>query len=194
MSQRENSIEIVTADFDAGDDRLWHLSGSYFELIEATGPVDVILTDRNGAQRGRMLDAEASFHLKNTEFETIQLRSASAQQVRFAYGSGEAGTRRTAGSVNIANKRGGFTQAAANVTNASAQLLAANASRSYLLIQNNDASGDIYVTLDGGAATLAKGIKIAAGGSLELADFLPTDAVFAIGSIAANGNVVVVEG
>ena len=191
-----NFIEIIQATFTPGESKTWMLGGSYFELIDCPNTIDVVLTDRNGAQRGIMKAAEASFHLRNTEFDTIQLTSATAQTVRFGYGSGEAGTRRASGSVNIANKRGAFTQAQGpNITNgASVQLLAANAARSYLLIQNNDASGDIYVTLDGTAATTAKGIKIAAGGSLELADFLPTGQVNAIGNTAGNANTVLVEG
>ncbi len=191
---RENFIEIVSVTFAAGESRLFHLSGSYFELIDAPSTVDVILTDVNGAQRGRMLAAEASFNLKNTDFDTIQLTSATAQTVRFAFGSGEAGTRRAAGSVNISNTAGAFTQAQATVTNASGQLLAAKSNRRYLLVQNKDASADLYINLSGVACTTANGIKIAAGGSYECQGFVPTGAVTAIGSVASNANVVTVEG
>lgn len=190
---RENFIEIVSVTFAAGESRLFHLVGSYFELIDAPSAVNVILTDRAGAQRGRMMAAEASFNLKNTEFETVQLTSATAQTIRFAYGTGEAGTRRAAGSVSIANVSGAFDHLAHTVTNASAQLRAADATRRYLLIQNNDASGDIYVRLDGAAATVANGIKIPAGGSYELQGFVPTGAITAIGSLPSNANVLTVE-
>ncbi len=191
---RENFIEIVSVTFAAGESRLFHLSGSYFELIDSPNTVDVILTDVNGAQRGRMLAAEASFNLKNTDFDTIQLTSATAQTVRFAFGSGEAGTRRAAGSVNISNTGGAFIQAQATVTNASGQLLAAKSNRRYLLIQNNDTAGIVYVTLDGTSATAAKGVQIAPGGSYECQGYVPTGAVNAIGSIASNTNIVAVEG
>lgn len=191
---QQNFIEIVPVVFAAGESRLFHVSGSYFELIDATNPVDVVLSDVNGSQRGRMLAAEASFNLKNTEFNTIQITSATAQNVRFAFGSGEAGTRRAAGSVNVANVNGPFTQAGATVTTASAQLLAARTSRRYLLIQNKDATGDIYVNVTGVAAAAATGILVPAGGSLELAGFCPTAAIFAIGTIASNANITVVEG
>ncbi len=191
---RENFIEIVSVTFAAGESRLFHLSGSYFELIDAPNTVDVILTDVNGAQRGRMLSAEASFNLKNTEFDTIQLTSATAQTIRFAFGSGEAGTRRAAGSVNIANTSGAFSQVQATVTSASGQLLAAKSNRRYLLIQNNDASGVLYLTMDGTAATFAKGVQIAPGGSYECQGYAPSGAINAIGSIASNANVIVVEG
>ncbi len=100
---RQNFIELISVPFQAGESRLFAITGQYFELIDATTPVDVVLSDAFGAQRGVMRQAEASFNLKNTEFSTVQLTSAAAQMVRFAYGTGEAGTRRSAGSVNIAN-------------------------------------------------------------------------------------------
>lgn len=100
----QNFIELLTIPFGAGESRLLHVSGQYFEIIDAPSPIDVLLLDENGTQRGIMRGAEASFHLKNTKFSTIQITSAAAQTVRIGYGSGEAGTRRAAGSVNIANQ------------------------------------------------------------------------------------------
>lgn len=87
-----------------------------------------------------------------------------------------------------------FTQAQATVTAASAQLRAANANRQFLCIQNNDAAIVIYVTLDGTAATTAKGLKIAAGGSITLDSVCPTGQINAITASGSNANVVVVEG
>lgn len=101
MNNRASFIEIVTATFAAGESRLFALTGQYFEIIDATFPVDVTLSDFYGAQRGLMKAAEASFNLKNTDFGVIQITSASAQTIRFAYGTGEAGTRRAAGAVSI---------------------------------------------------------------------------------------------
>ena len=98
---RQNFIELISVPFQAGESRLFAITGQYFELIDATTPVDVVLSDAFGAQRGVMRQAEASFNLKNTEFSTVQLTSAAAQTVRFAYGTGEAGTRRAAGAVSI---------------------------------------------------------------------------------------------
>lgn len=97
----QNFIELLTIPFGAGESRLLHVSGQYFELIDATNPVDVLLIDKTGAQRGIMRGAEASFHLKNTDFATIQITSATAQTIRIGYGSGEAGTRRASGAVSI---------------------------------------------------------------------------------------------
>lgn len=97
----QNFIELLSIPFGAGESRLLHVSGQYFEIIDATNPVDVLLIDKTGAQRGIMRGAEASFHLKNTDFSTIQITSPTAQTIRIGYGSGEAGTRRAAGAVSI---------------------------------------------------------------------------------------------
>lgn len=90
--------------------------------------------------------------------------------------------------------QGGFTQAQATVTNASAMLLAAKNTRRYLMIQNNDATGIVYVTVDGTAATTVKGVRLVPGSALELSDYVPTGQVNAIGSIASNANLVIMEG
>lgn len=142
-------------------------------------------------------------------FDRVRVTSTAGGLVRFALRKGaQVGYDRPVGSVGIsgvvdvsvgnfpapAATGGAFAQAAATVTNASGQLRAANAARRYLLVQNNDLSGTIFVTVDGSAATAAHGIKIGPGGSIELQGYAPTGAVFAIGSIANNANIVTVEG
>lgn len=97
----QNSIEIISVPLGAGESRLFALSGNYFELIDAANPVDVILSDVNGAQRSRMVQGTASFYSRAVNFSVVQITSASAQTIRFAYGSGETGTRRSTGSVTI---------------------------------------------------------------------------------------------
>lgn len=97
-------------------------------------------------------------------------------------------------SVSINNQQGPFTSTAKTVTNASGSMVAANAARRYLLIQNNHATGNIFVNLAGVAATTANGVKIAPGGSLELQGYVPNGQIFAIGDIASNTAVLVVEG
>lgn len=96
--------------------------------------------------------------------------------------------------VNVVDVPAAFTQAQKTVTNASTQMLAANAARAYLLIQNNDAAGIVYVTLNGTAATVLNGIKLAPGASLEIQGHCPSGAINAIGSIATQSNVIAVEG
>ena len=79
------------------------------------------------------------------------------------------------------------------MTNASAQLLAANAARQYLLIQNKDGAGNLYIAF-GKAATVANGVRIIPGGAYELVGVCSTQEIRAIGDIASNPNVTTVEG
>lgn len=98
------------------------------------------------------------------------------------------------GTVSILNSNGAITNSQKTVANASAQMIAANANRRYLLIQNNDVTGNIYVRLDGAVATVGTGIKIGPGGYYENSSYTPTGAITAIGDIASNTNIVTVEG
>lgn len=94
-------LELITVPIAAGGQSRFELAGDYFEIIESQYPVTVLLEDRNGAQIGRMSGAEASYFLRDTPFKAITITSAQAQTVRIAFGSGEAGTRRTSGVVQV---------------------------------------------------------------------------------------------
>ncbi len=85
-----------------------------------------------------------------------------------------------------------FVNAQVTVTNTSAQILAADANRQYLLIQNNDPVGNIFISF-GAAATLTTGVMIRPGGFYELNNVCDVQAIFAIGDIASNTNVIVVS-
>lgn len=90
--------------------------------------------------------------------------------------------------------RSDFTSSAKSATTGSTQLVAANPTRNYLLVQNNDPTGYVVVSF-GAAAVLApaNGVRIAAGGYWEWTGSVPKNAANVIGS-AANANLVVVEG
>lgn len=94
---------------------------------------------------------------------------------------------------SVVSSRSSNTNTQKTVTNSSTQLLAANAARNYLLVQNRDASGAIYLNFGAAAATTNNGVLIPAGGFYE-PGVIPTDAIQAIGSIASNANVLTVEG
>lgn len=102
MDQNKTTfLEIISATFAAGEVKSYVLAGGYFEIIDAPYPVSVRLVDRYGSVRGVMNNAEASFYMKQGDFDAIEITSEKAQTIRFAYGSSEAGTRRTAGVVSI---------------------------------------------------------------------------------------------
>ena len=128
-------------------------------------------------------------------FASFTIRSTIAQTVKMMVTSYEAGSRRQSGAVSITNVNGAFNQDAVAVPTAAGgvSLRPINVDRRYLLIQNRSAVGNVYVTLDGSAPTVADGIKIEPGGALELASFAPAAEILAIAD-AAGVSVVVAEG
>jgi hypothetical protein len=190
---------LITATFAPNESKEYSEENDFFRVLEATGLLTLIFYF-NGKEVSRAENIKEGFAEKflTERFNKVLVtnKQATAQDIQFVARLGhEVEYNKTpVGDVNITNTTGAFSQSQKTVTNASAQLLAANPARRYFLIQNNDASGDVYVTLDGTAATTAKGIKIAAGGSYECQNFNASGAIFAIGSIASNANVVTVEG
>lgn len=96
------------------------------------------------------------------------------------------------GAISIVSTTGDA-NTAKTVTNASAQLMAANTARKYLAIQNKDAAGTVWVNFGAGAATQANGFMLGPGESYEREVAVSTLAIQAIGDAASNGNVVVIE-
>lgn len=172
-------------------------ASDFFRLLAAQSAVNLTFY-RAGAEVGEALDVGAGYAETVAEgFDKVAITSPVEQTIQFVTRQGARVQYDTppTGDVNVKNVNGAFTQTAATVTNSSAQLLAANAARRYVLIQNNDASGDVFVRVDGATATAANGIKVAAGGgSLVFENYAPTGAITAIGNIASNANVIVLEG
>jgi hypothetical protein len=85
------------------------------------------------------------------------------------------------------------TQTGVNVTTSSAQVLAANSSRT-LLILTNDSDTTMYIKF-GSAAVAAQGIRLnASGGSLILdSNAIPYSAVFAIHAGTGNKVLLITE-
>lgn len=175
------------------------VSGEYFKIMSATGAV------RINAPFGELDDLIAGQGLENTPFDKLSIlnKTAATNTVRMLIGDrnfidGMTGSISvSSGSVAVTSNKvpqsGSFVNVNGTVTNASAQLLAANASRQYLLIQNKDSAGSIYINF-GAAATVANGVLIGPGGAYELTGIASTQAINAIGSLASNANIVTVEG
>jgi hypothetical protein len=174
--------------------------GNFFRVMAATGETLKIEFYRMGSKLGDAENVGAGYAERFEEnFDKVVITSTAAQTVRAVSRLGNDVRYDTppVGNVAVTNApalNGAFVNAQKTVTNASAEMLAANAARRYLLIQNRDGTGDIYVTLDGSAATTGNGIKIEAAGSLELQGYVPIGAINAIGTIANNPNVLTVEG
>lgn len=94
-------IEIIKGSFAAGEVKTFLIQGEYIEILECAYPVDVAMMDRSGAQLSTMRNAEASYFSRPGKYEVIQVTSSAAQTVRLFVGSGDAGTRRTSGTVEV---------------------------------------------------------------------------------------------
>lgn len=171
--------------------------GTRFNVLTATGAINVDLD-----VGGRLAGIVAGQGYKGREFTGLTLTDVSGGansgfiQVSDDDFVNNVFSAQATITSNVVPKSSAYTSVQATVTNASATLLAANANRQALIIQNNDLTGDIVINLAGAAATLVNGIKIGPGNSISGADLLtmPTGIITAIGSIASNANVVVVEG
>lgn len=189
---------IVTQALGAGQRFTMHEQGDFFRIMGATFADLTVQFYLNGKEVSEANNVGAGYSEQFTrgEFDRVVITAVQAQTVQFAIRLGNIVNYDAppVGNVQVINTAGAFTQAAATVTTTAANLLAANPSRRYLLVQNKDAAGIVYVNLSGAAATVANGIAIEPGGSLEIQGYAPTGAVSAIGSIASNPNVVVVGG
>lgn len=169
------------------------VAGDYFKIMTATGAVNV------QADFGNLRGLIAGQGLEDSPFKFLVFDDASGASnvVRVVIGD-EKFVDGLGGTVNVSQsvvaRSSAFANVAKTVTSTSTQLLAANPARQYLLIQNKDPAGDIFVNFGAGAATTGNGIRIVAGGFYELAGVCSTQALQAIGSIASNANVLTVEG
>lgn len=85
------------------------------------------------------------------------------------------------------------TTTSVTVTNASQALVAANGLRRWIMIQNNDGAGNVFLAFGSTAATTAL-IKIAPAANITFSSVgIPTQTINLIGSIASNANVAIVE-
>ncbi len=172
MSQKQTFLEILSAAFSAGEIKTYAFTGGYFELIDCPYPVTVTLIGLDGAIKGVMRNAEASFYLTRGDYQTITIESPQAQTLRFAYGSSEAGTRRTAGVVQVVD--GGKARTlASNTYLASAASGAAAGLYSHCQIWNPIGSGKNIVIQQ-----VIMGIVVSGGGAAA-ATLRPTAAPIA---------------
>lgn len=94
-------IEVMSAVFAAGETKTYNIPAEYFEVLEALYPFDVLLMQRDGTQLSTIKSAEASYFTRPGRFETFTITSANAQTIRWFLGSGDAGTRRLSGVVQV---------------------------------------------------------------------------------------------
>lgn len=187
----------ITMPMTAGQRLEFYEDGDFFRLMAGTAPVTVeYYFQGQEIAEGTLVSVGYAEKFNERKFDRIAITSSANQTLTFATRLGNEVHYDTPpkGQVTVTNVNGAFTQSNIQVTTATVQLLAANPLRSYLLIQNNDTTGIVWVHLAGGAFTATNGIKIEPGGSIELQGFVPNGVINAKGDIAANNNVVIVEG
>lgn len=176
----------------------------FFRVMEASAKMSIYFYN-NGAEVARAEDVGEGFaETFQSEFDrfviingvtgqTIQVAARQSSEIN--YDKTPQGDVNVIGVVQVEPSQAGtVTQAAVAVNNASGVLLAANAGRSYLFVQNKSATGTIWINLAGVAATQANGIRLEPGESYELSGLsCPAGDVRAIGDIANNPDVVVLE-
>lgn len=168
------------------------VSGSFFKILASSGNVNV---------RSENIDLKAlsiGQGMKNTPFDYLTFTdvSGASNTLRIVIADDEFMDGMTGSMAITQNKlpqSSSFVNTAKTVTNASALLLAVNAARQYLLIQNKDNAGNIFINF-GSAATVNNGIRIVAGGNFESNGIVSTQQIFAIGDIASNAYIVTLEG
>lgn len=174
----------------AGGMQLLPVTGEKFLVKTASGPVNVRWTggELTGLEAGQGYNVRRGFAQL-----TLTNTGAGAISGTIQIADDDFIDNRIAGTVTISGGAS-LTNTAPAVTNASTAILAANALRKYLLVQNNHATATIYLNFSA-AATLLNGVKIGPGGSIEIAGMAAhLGAVNAIGDIANNTAVIVVEG
>lgn len=189
-------MKTLSIALTAGAYLQFEFGGNYFRMLETTGPVNVDLI-KNGAVVATSLAVEAGYWDKpDAGFGAVGFLSATTQTIKIAINEGTGGMDRPIGSFQEISQQGVFTEGRVSLTNANQAIIAANAARKYLMVQNNDVAKVMRITLDGAAATATRGFRIQPGGSLELTKYIASGSINAFMETAtsASNNVEFVTG
>ena len=98
-------IQLFTLNLLANETREIALAGEYFELRNALGSIPLVeLIDRSGGVLSRLSGLQQSDFVRPGPFETVRVtNNGTPQEVRFFVGSGDAGSRRFSGEVEVTN-------------------------------------------------------------------------------------------
>ena len=155
--------------------------GDFFRIMDASYAVSVkfYLAGREVADSPLVKTGYAETFLETGFDRVVITNGATAQVIQFVIRAGSRIEYDTppVGNVNVTNSAGVYTQAAKTITSAGMTVSAANAARRAGELFNIDASGTIYLTLDGSAATAANGIPIGPNQSFPLPAFAATGAI-----------------
>lgn len=203
-------MEIITVPVAANDNKVIHTAGEYFEIIESVDPVDVVLYEPNSGAQSSALQAVSGIYMR-VPFNTINIKSSTAQTLRILVAEKEGGTRRQSGSVVVTNVphvvvdslpddkeipvkekviNSSYVQGRPLIQTTPSVILTNNPNRRYFLLQNKSLE-TIYLSLDGvmSKATESNGIWVKPGETFETKGWVPNGPIAA--SASANTSEVV---
>lgn len=176
--------------FIGGEVKGLTIPGTYFRLLATSGPVDVVFYRGNAKVDEGATQVEAGYYsIPERGFDRVDIKSATAQTVKFAITRGRGGYDRTIGSVDVLSlppvdiKYGAVINDMVGVTVGvtATALITADATRRALRVLNNG-TADIY--LGGAGVTTANGCIKLVPGALWVEDDAPGAAWYAISGTA----------
>lgn len=164
---------------------------NFFLLAETDAPVSVALY-RNGTEFLSVEKTKAGDKFRSNDGMTAaKITNPNASPVEVVFFMAQGDTDVQVGDAN--SRRGALTTTAHEVTNADAELVAADAKLKTVEIQNNHATAAIYLATGSGPVTTTNGVKVGAGDCYTY-PIAPTNGVRAIGDVASNTQIIVVKG
>lgn len=147
--------------------------GNYVQVRQSA--IDLIIEN---PQTGEKVEGSQGDDFEMSPFKSLIVYNNSGvdQPIKLTVSTNKkAGSAKVSGNVTFTNNA--FLQGRYSVSNVNVLLLAANSSRRYLLIQNNDTAAVLRVTIDGNPATAAEGFRLLPGDSIEFPTVAPSGAV-----------------
>jgi hypothetical protein len=185
-------MKTISITFAAGQTIKFDLLGNYFQVLETTSGIDIGFI-RDGAVFAEAKNMEFGFASRpEGGFTGLIFTSALAQTIKIVVGLGDGSYIRSSGSVQVIGNQGAFNQVAATVGIAAGWFVNTNPNRKFLMIQNNHATSNIYVSVSN-SFSMAAALKVAPGATLVFDTYCPTGYVMGQSDVV-NSAVVVVEG
>lgn len=191
---------IIKQAFTAGKWFEYWEAGDFFRIL--TDSVSTTFDVEYYSSGKKLIEATGvrpgySEQFKGGGFDRIRIRATVDSTVQFVirlgntvgYDIAPTGSVTVTGVTNNAT----FVHLPVSVSSGGGSIAAAKPGRKYLFVQNRDSVGVIWVKLDGSAGFLSSGIRLEPGDSFEMQGVCPAVIIYAIGDIANNANVLVVE-
>jgi hypothetical protein len=171
----------------AGVNVVLPIAGDFIYLDPAYNGVVTIELNNQYNDAAAPFQANAGWALQAV-FKQVKLSWAAqaGKKVRLMYSTGERVVPAFSAQLNVTNQsqvRKQFSQAVSTIGTIAAWVASANASRDYLLIQNQSNTANIFVSITGGVANTGH-LKIGPGGSFELSNTVPISAISIISDAA----------